>query len=52
MLILVNKVNPLTSRHWAEITLNTLIYYLIAKCFVLIKQSYNTILCFLFFTWY
>jgi len=47
-LILVNLANPLTSRHRAEITLNTLIYYLIAECFVLIKQSHNTIPCFLF----
>jgi len=51
-LILVNLANPLTSRHRAEITLNTLTYYLIAECFVLIKQSYNTIPCFLFFILY
>jgi len=51
-LILVNLANPLTSRHRADITLNTLIYYLIAECFVLIKQSYNTIPCFLFFTYH
>jgi hypothetical protein len=48
--ILVNLANPLTSRHRAEITLNTLIYYLTAECFVLIKQSYNIIPCFLLFT--
>jgi len=33
-LILVSLTNPLTSRHRAEITLNTLIYYLTAECFV------------------
>jgi hypothetical protein len=47
-----NLINPLTSRDRAEITLNTLIYYLFAKCFVLIKQSYNTISCFFLFTRY
>ena len=42
------KVNSqLTSRHRAEITLYTQNYlYLSAKCFVLIKQSYNVISCF------
>jgi hypothetical protein len=27
-------------------------YFIFAKCFVLIKQSYNTILCFLLLIWY